>query len=128
MDRQALPQRIKTKAAEALMAPENDLEKTICQILQEMLTLETISIDWSFAELGLNSVHMVRFNNRLKERLNRQIPITALFEYSTARTLAHYLSQPQGQTITHQAEQDLAKTRREQRAEARLASRQRPRR
>src|SRR5207253_1396229 len=108
--------------------PESDLEKAICLILQEMLTIEAISIDWSFAELGLNSVHIVRFNNRLKERLNRQIPITALFEYTTARTLAHYLSQMESQTITHQAEQNLAKTRREQRAEARLASRQRPRR
>lgn len=128
VDRKALSLLINTAAAETLMMPESDLEKAITLILQEMLPIEAISIDWNFAELGLNSVHMVRFNNRLKERLNLQIPITALFQHTTTRTLAHYLSQMETQTIAHQAEQSVAKTRREQRAEARLVSRQRQRR
>ncbi len=132
VDRKALPIPNLQGAVEVFVAPEKDLEKAISAILQEMLTLQQerteVGIDHNFADLGLNSVHMVRFNQRLKESLQRQIPIAALFQHATVRTLAHYIEQSEQQTAVDQAEKSVIQTRSEQRAQARLAGRQRQRR
>ena len=76
---------------------------------------------------------MVKINNQLKEKLQREIPIATLFEYTTVRDLALYLagdggaggSEGGGEGATRAEEQAAAQSRRTERAQARLASRQR---
>ncbi|MEZ4736214.1 MAG: amino acid adenylation domain-containing protein [Caldilineaceae bacterium] len=128
VDRKALPAPDLRTAPEPFVAPESNLEKAITNVLQEMLTIGEVGIDHNFAELGLNSVHMVRFNNRLSEALHQQISIAALFQHSTVRMLAQYLSQSEQQAVVQQTEQAVVTSRSEQRAQARLAGRQQQRR
>ena len=101
--------------------------------MQEIGGLDQVSVTQNFADLGLNSVHMVTINNQLKEKLQREIPIATLFEYTTIRELAQYLTQagdadsgPSSEAgASRAAEQSAAQSRRAERAQARLASRQR---
>lgn len=127
VDRKALPTLELSKTAETLVAPTTELEKTISAILQEMLALDAVGIDHEFIELGLNSVHIVRFSNRLKERLQQSFPLATLFQYTTIRTLAHHLAQAEAADLAQDAEKLVAKSRRELRGQARLAERQRQR-
>ncbi|MDE3090553.1 MAG: hypothetical protein KGJ80_14325 [Chloroflexota bacterium] len=128
VDRKALPIPNLGAPSENLIAPETDLEKAISAVLQEMLAIAEIGVEHEFADLGLSSVHIVQFNNRLKERLNRQIPIAAVFHNSTVRRLAQHLAHDDGQTDAHAQDKIAVKTRGEQRAQARLAGRQHQRR
>jgi aryl carrier-like protein len=131
IDRKALPLPDLSHSTMPVAPPTSAIEKVLSGIVLEMTEIaevETINIDQNFVELGLNSVHMVRFNNRLKERLNRQVPIAVLFQHPTIRSLARYLEEDDSQVDTLEAEKQVAKTSGEQRASARLANRQRQRR
>lgn len=133
VDRKALTEMQIDVPVESFEAPANDLEAQISTILQEIGGLDQVSVTQNFADLGLNSVHMVTINNQLKEKLQREIPIATLFEYTTIRELAQYLTQagdadsgPSSEAgASRAAEQSAAQSRRAERAQARLASRQR---
>jgi len=75
------------------VAPENNLEKTIAQIWQEILHLEKVGIYDQFFEIGGNSLKLIQVNTRLQEELQREISVITLFEYTTIHTLAEYLRQ-----------------------------------
>ena len=133
VDRKALAELQVDAPAAAFAAPDNELEVKISAILQEIGNLEAVSVTQNFADLGLNSVDMVKINNQLKEKLQREIPIATLFEYTTVRALALYLAGDAGASdgdgaapgTTRAEEQAAAQSRRTERAQARLASRQR---
>lgn len=127
VDRKALPALDLAQVSATFVAPTTELETIISTILQEMLAIAQVSIDHEFTELGLNSVHIVRFSNRLKERLQQQFPLATLFQYTTIRTLAHHLAATASATEAPDQEKHLAKSRRELRGQARLAERQRQR-
>ena len=133
VDRKALAELQVDAPVAAFAAPDNELEVKISAILQEIGNLGAVSVTQNFADLGLNSVDMVKINNQLKEKLQREIPIATLFEYTTVRDLALYLagdggaggSEGGGEGATRAEEQAAAQSRRTERAQARLASRQR---
>ncbi|MEM7125917.1 MAG: amino acid adenylation domain-containing protein [Chloroflexota bacterium] len=127
INRQALPIPNLNQEQEEFVAPDSDLEKQICAILSDLAEVSEVSITQEFAELGLNSVHLVQTANRLRRELDAQIPLEALFQYTTAQALATYLTQPNGQMATLKEEQTVAKTRQKSRAQARLAQRRRQR-
>lgn len=134
VDRKALAEMQVDLPVETFEAPGNDLEVQISAILQEIGGLDRVSVTQNFADLGLNSVHMVTINNQLKERLQREIPIAVLFEYTTIRELSQYLTQAgddRGELSQASASridaQSATQSRRAERAQARLSSRQRRR-
>ena len=51
-----------------------------------------IDVNLPLADYGLNSVAMVRISGELEEKLQRSLPSTLLYDYSTINQLAEYLS------------------------------------
>jgi amino acid adenylation domain-containing protein len=79
--------------------PETDVEKQILRAWQEILHLENIGVTQNLFDLGANSLHSVRMQNMLKQRLNRDIELLELFRFPTIRSLAAHLSQPGDQNL-----------------------------
>ena len=80
-------------------APRTALERAVCQLLQETLNIERVSTEDYFLDLGLHSLLMIQVRNRLSKLLEREIPITALLQYATVRSLSEYLSEASRQRM-----------------------------
>ncbi|HLP60130.1 MAG TPA: phosphopantetheine-binding protein, partial [Candidatus Deferrimicrobium sp.] len=68
-------------------------EKAIASLWKEVLELENVGIDDNFFELGGNSLDILKVHHRLKEKLEKDIPVMVMFRYPTVKTLAGYLDQ-----------------------------------
>lgn len=80
-------------------APRNPLERAVCQLLEETLNQERVGAEDYFLDLGLHSLLMIQVRDKLSKLLEREIPITALLQYATARSLSEYLSEPARQRM-----------------------------
>jgi amino acid adenylation domain-containing protein len=73
------------------IAPKNETEKIIARIWAEELGLEKVGTQESFFELGGTSLKIIQTNLRLKEELQRNIPVVAMFRYPKISQLAQYI-------------------------------------
>ncbi len=94
IDRKALPapEKRRRDVQEAFVAPENDIEKAIASVLQEMLNIEKIGTRDNFSDMGANSLLIVQANNRLSQKLERKVPLVSMYRYPTIASLAEHLS------------------------------------
>jgi acyl carrier protein len=94
VDRKALPapDRPRMDRAVEYSAPQNDTEKTIAAIWQDLLSVEKVSVDENFFDLGANSLMMVQANGRLRTALGKSVPLVDLFRFPTVRKLAAQVS------------------------------------
>jgi amino acid adenylation domain-containing protein/non-ribosomal peptide synthase protein (TIGR01720 family) len=76
---------------------QTEMEKSIASVWQKMFGLEQVSVETNFFEFGGHSLLLVQMHSLLREKLNSDFPIVALFEHPTVRALARHLSQPVGQ-------------------------------
>jgi amino acid adenylation domain-containing protein len=93
VDRQAL-HRLAGAPVETAMhyvAPHNQLEAAIAEILREVLKVEQVGVEDNFFELGGNSLLLVQAQSRLQTALDREIPVFELFNNPTVRDLARFL-------------------------------------
>jgi acyl carrier protein len=92
VDRAALPApSIAVRSDPAVEAATTQLEQTIIATWRELLGAERIRPTDNFFDLGGNSLLLVRIHASLQKALQVKLPITALFEFTTVRSLAHYL-------------------------------------
>lgn len=71
------------------VAPNNEIEKTIAKIWQEVIGFEKIGIHDNFFELGGHSLLAVQVTSRLRETFQLDLPLrTLLFETPTIAQLA----------------------------------------
>jgi len=101
------------------VAPRSELERTIAAVWQEGLQLPRVGMDDNFFDLGGHSLVMLRVHSLLRQALQRDLPMVALFEHPTVGSLAEHLSRQQ--TATPLAEEAG------QRADARHAALERRR-
>ncbi|NEZ61542.1 amino acid adenylation domain-containing protein [Leptolyngbyaceae cyanobacterium CCMR0082] len=97
IDRQALslPNDMVSGLTVDYIAPQNELEKTICEIWKDTLNIDKVGVDHNFFEVGGNSLLITTVFNRLKERLVNEVELISLsdlFKYPTIHRLADYLS------------------------------------
>ena len=97
IDRKSLPEpAVDTiTTGRAYAPPETEIEKTITGICLKMFNLKRIGMNDNFFELGLNSIDVVKISSALRETFGMVVPVLKLFEYSTIRSLAGYLSREQ---------------------------------
>jgi len=95
VDRSALPapEGLRPQLAAAYVAPQNDTERVISAIWQDVLQIEKVGIYDNFFDLGGHSLLMVRVNRRLREEFDREVSMIDLFKYPTVSALAEFLSQ-----------------------------------
>lgn len=90
VDRKSLPRPALPEPESPAPAQDtgSDTEAVIIGAFKEVLDLDKIASNRNFFDLGANSLHLVRVQNRLHAALDWDVPIVRFFEYPTARELA----------------------------------------
>lgn len=79
----------------ALTASDNEVEKTIAGIWQEVLGVERVASDDNFFELGGDSLIAIQVLSRLRKSFEVDLPVTTLFDAPTVSDLALLVVQKQ---------------------------------
>ncbi|MDQ1350672.1 MAG: hypothetical protein QG657_974 [Acidobacteriota bacterium] len=74
------------------VAPQNEIEKKIAGIWQEVLNRDKVGIHDNYFEVGGTSFDIIRINGKLREVFQLEIPIVSMFRYTTVHSLAEYLN------------------------------------
>ena len=115
VDRNALPKPVADEEPEtSLERPRNELEEVIAREWQEALGVTHVGLNRNFFDLGAHSLMVAEVHMQLQQSLGREISLVDLFQFPTVSALATHLS---GQATAAPASSD--------RAQRRLAARQR---
>jgi acyl carrier protein len=98
---------------------QTEMEKSIASVWQKMFGLEQVNVETNFFEFGGHSLLLVQMHSLLREKLNSEFPIVALFEHPTVRALARHLSRPADQAV-EKGEQWRDRAQRQKRALSQL--------
>jgi amino acid adenylation domain-containing protein len=123
LDRKSLPNP-EAAQREAFVAPQNEMEKSIATLWQDLLHLEKVGIFDNFFDLGGHSLLAVRVHAALRESTGRPLLLTDLFKYPTVAALAGHLTQSKKQPDSAKDSPELRKL---QLGKARLEMRSRKR-
>jgi len=92
VDRAALREMKEESAARGgYRAPETELERSLVELLKELLERDRVGVEDNFFDLGANSLLLVRFHGHLQELLGREIAAVELFNHPTVRSLVAHL-------------------------------------
>ena len=94
IDRKALPQAtmVALKSDVSYIAPRDETERIIAAIWRDSLKVERMSVHDNFFDLGGHSLVVLQVQSKLREVLQKDIPIVAMFEHPTISSLATYLN------------------------------------
>jgi hypothetical protein len=93
--------------------PNNKLEQTIAVIWQQVLQLEKVGVNDNFFDIGGHSLLMAQVQSRLREALKKDLPLVRLLEHPTVGSLAKYLAQENGETLSIKENQNRAEKQKE---------------
>jgi amino acid adenylation domain-containing protein len=115
VDRAALAERdVMSKSEPAAKSiPESELEHTLTQLWQRILKVPEVGQDQNFFDLGGDSLLLVAVHSNLQKTLQRQIPLTDLFEFSTIRKLAQHLGHTNSSSAAGSDAQEIGQRQRE---------------
>jgi thioesterase domain-containing protein/acyl carrier protein len=92
IDRKALPEPDgSVNTGVEYVAPENELEKRIFKIWQNILEVKQAGINDNFFNLGGHSLHAIMLVSAIYREFGVQIPLKAIFEYPTIRGMIQYM-------------------------------------
>ncbi|MBP7868053.1 MAG: amino acid adenylation domain-containing protein [Acidobacteria bacterium] len=91
VDRKALPEPAFQGDDDRYAAPRDEVEGALCRIWREVLGLERVGVTDDFFRLGGNSILAIRLAHRMSKELERDIPVSAVFERKTVRGLSEAL-------------------------------------
>jgi amino acid adenylation domain-containing protein len=91
LDRDALPAPV---AAQTYRAPRTTLEQTLAGLWQQVLGVERVGLEDNFFDLGGDSLRLIQVQGQISHVLQREVPVTELFQYPTIRALADFLGAP----------------------------------
>ena len=80
-------------------APESELENVIARVWKEVLGIDRVGIDDHFFEIGGHSMAAILVHNKLKQVLDKEFSITALFQLPTIRLLSEHLMKNEKATL-----------------------------
>jgi amino acid adenylation domain-containing protein len=103
----------------AYVAPQNEIERAIAAVWQEVLQIEKVGVHDNFFELGGNSLLIVRAHGKLQAVSSGKVSLVSMFQYPTVSSMAEYLSREENEQPSSPQADD--------RAETRLAARKRQR-
>jgi len=93
VDRKALlSSDVKMTTGKEYAAPVTQIEKILARAWQEVLNRDNLGIHDNFFDLGGTSMEVIHLNNKLKELLNIDIPVAAIYRYMTISSFSQYLT------------------------------------
>jgi acyl carrier protein len=117
VDRKSLPDPGRDRPLSAsYVSPQNENERLIAQIWQEVLGLERVGIHDNFFDLGGHSLLAAEVHGKLREQMQVDLPLMELFRHPTVHALAQTLSRlgrPEAQAEDLAGLQDAARRERE---------------
>jgi len=94
-DRAALPKPVSGSLVPAT-APGTQMQERVAAVWRDVLEAPSVGLDDNFFDIGGSSILLIRVRAELQRQLDRQIPITWLFECTTVRALADKLKDAPG--------------------------------
>ena len=90
VERRALPapEYGRAEAGVEYVAPKTPLEETVASIWAEVLRVDRVGVKDSFFALGGHSLLAMQVTSRIRETLELEIPLRALFEHRTVESYA----------------------------------------
>jgi hypothetical protein len=82
LDKKALPDP-EFSSEDNYVAPNTEIEKTICGIWQNVLGLEKIGVTDDFFKLGGNSILAIQVSHSMSKVLGYNVKVAELFKYKT---------------------------------------------
>ncbi|MFB5944678.1 amino acid adenylation domain-containing protein [Albibacterium profundi] len=95
IDRKSLDKRKQNEsqfAEKSVVKVKNELEETVARIWSEHLLIDQIDRNSNFFDLGGNSLLAIRTMRAIENETGIRVPISILFEHSTIKSVAHFLS------------------------------------
>ncbi len=98
IDRNALPAVDLDDTPRQHIAPRTATEARLCEIFAEVLGVERVGASDDFFALGGHSLLAVRAVSRIRSALQREVPLSLLFEHPVVASLASALSEASPET------------------------------
>lgn len=92
VDRKALPDPVTNRLKTEYLAPSNEKQAILCDIWQQLLGIERVSITDNFFALGGHSLMASRLVARIEQTLNISMPLKDVFILPTLEAQAEALS------------------------------------
>ena len=97
IDRKKLPSPFKNAKETKYVKPETKLQKVICKALEDALSINDISINEDFSNLGIDSLSIIRVQSKLST-LNISIPTQYFYDYANVKDLCFALENTSSNT------------------------------
>lgn len=109
-DRAALPapDQSRPQLEQPYVAPRTELERYLCDLWREILSLDQVGIHDRFFELGGDSIQAALFINTLREKLGEFLYIVTIFESPTVAAFASFLSSHYAKSLHRLLESDFS--------------------
>ncbi|MCP4148255.1 MAG: hypothetical protein GY757_10945, partial [bacterium] len=108
IDKKALSKHeIKREPTEDYVAPQTEMEETIAAIWREVLKIDTVGVKDNYFEIGGHSLNIIQLNTKLKNKLQKDISIAAMFRYPTISAQVEYFCGETGK-LSEDAEERIA--------------------
>ncbi|MBZ0257107.1 amino acid adenylation domain-containing protein [bacterium] len=95
LDAKALPRPSEERpdVGAAFVAPRNEIEQTIANVFETILKIDGVGAQDNFFDLGANSMSLVQVCHQLRERLQCDLSVVQLFQFTTIEALAAMIAQ-----------------------------------
>lgn len=90
INKKQLPSPFKNLPDTQYVKPETKLQKIICDTLEDCLSLENVSINEDFKNLGIDSLSIIKMQSKLSA-LNISVPTQYFYDYSNVKNLCFAL-------------------------------------
>lgn len=110
VDRRALPEPGRHQPVKAADPPRTPVERVVAATWQDVLEGGQIGLRDDLFELGGHSLNATQITSRLREALDVEVPLRALFRNPTVASLSSWLLDQHGQDLQEAAELYLVVT------------------
>ena len=91
VDRRALPAPDVAAAAAGYLEPRSELEELIAEVWGKLLSVERVGARDHFFRLGGHSLAATRFTSRMRDLLDLEVPLAAVFDHPVLEDLSRHL-------------------------------------
>ncbi|MCY1041447.1 amino acid adenylation domain-containing protein [Corallococcus sp. bb12-1] len=114
VDFKALPEPSQPPSASRVrVAPRNELEARLAQLLTQALGIDNPGVYENFFELGAHSMQLVRYHEHIREALQLDFPLVEMFHHPSLSALAEFLSRPTEEDRDVEASDERAERRKQ---------------